>query len=242
MVCAPACPHTHSRYLLSRAVRPACLAEQVTRVLGPNEPLEAGQGVKVLPSLVPRHQIANLISLSRLGFLPLIVIAGLLNQPGAVVALFAAQMLLDAVDGVVARRLHSESDLGRRLDTMIDLAIWLPSLAVFVWLVSDEFAGAFRAYPYLFIVPIITVSLMYAVAYRYTRGVAAIHLYSGKLTAALILLLMLTMLLDRFYPLLGYLTAGVGVIYHLEAVAIYVLKREQTDENVTSILQVLRHR
>jgi hypothetical protein len=36
------------------------------------------------------------------------------------------------------------------------------------------------------------------------------------------------------------LSACAGVFYHLEAMAIYFLKKEQKDENVTSLLQVLR--
>lgn len=189
-----------------------------------------------------RQQLANIISLSRLGFLPFIVLAGILQQPEAFVGLFGAQLFLDAIDGFVARRLHIESDLGRRLDTVIDLAIWLPSMAIFVWLVWDEFARVFPDYPHVFIVPTVTSILMYATAYRYLHSLAAIHLYSGKLASALVLLLMLTMLLDRFYPLLGYLTAGVAVVYHLEAIAIYRLQRERTDENVTSLVQAVRRR
>lgn len=187
-----------------------------------------------------RQHIANIISLSRLAFLPLIVLAGLLRQPEVVVGLFVVQSLLDAVDGYVARRLHIESDLGRRLDTVIDLAIWLPTLALFVWLVWDELAQVFPAYPHLFIVPTVTAILMYFTAYYYLRSAAAIHLYSGKLTAALVLLLMVTLLLDHFYPVLGYLTAGAGVLYHLEAITIYAWKKDQTDENATSLWQVLR--
>jgi CDP-diacylglycerol--glycerol-3-phosphate 3-phosphatidyltransferase len=187
-----------------------------------------------------RLQAANLITVARLGVLPFIVLAGLLKQPGIVVALFAAQAALDAVDGWVARRLKIESDLGRKLDTVIDLLIWLPSLALFVWLVRDEFARILPLYPHLFIIPILTSILMYATAYHYLHAVAAIHLYSAKLTSAFVLLLMLTMLLDRFYPLLGYLTAGAGVLFHLEAITIYVLQKDKTDENVTSLVQVIR--
>jgi CDP-diacylglycerol--glycerol-3-phosphate 3-phosphatidyltransferase len=187
-----------------------------------------------------RRQLANLITCSRLGFLPFMVLAGLHREPEAFVGLFAVQLFLDAADGFVARRLHSESDRGRRLDTLIDLAIWLPSLALFVWLVWDEFARVFPAYPHLFLIPTLTSILMYLTAYQYLHAVAAIHLYSGKLASVLVLLLMVTMLLDRFHPLLGYLTACAGVVYHLEAVAIYVLRKDQTDENVTSIVQVLR--
>lgn len=193
-----------------------------------------------MPNLFQRQQLANLITLSRLGFLPFIVLAGFLKEPELFVGLFATQLFLDAVDGAVARRLHIESDLGRRLDTVIDLAIWLPSIAIFIWLVWDEFTRIFPVYPHLFIIPTITSILMYATAYNYLHTFAAIHLYSGKLASALVLLLMVTMLLDRFYPLLGYLTACAGVVYHLEAIAIYVLRKDQTDENVTSILQVFR--
>lgn len=193
-----------------------------------------------MPHIIPRHQWANLLTVSRLGFLPLIVLAAILQQPAAFVALFAVQSLLDAIDGAIARRLHTESDLGRRLDSWIDLAIWLPTLVLAIGLAWDEFTAAFGDYPHLFIIPTITAVLMYGTAYRYLHAAAAIHLYSGKLTAALVLLLMLTMLLDRFYPLLGTLTAGVGVIYHLEAIAIYILKKDQTDENVTTIVHVLR--
>ena len=189
-----------------------------------------------------RQHAANVITVGRLGFLPFIVWAGLVRQPVIVVGLFAAQLLLDGVDGIVARRLRVESDLGRKLDSWIDLAIWLPSLTLFVWLAWDELSAAFAAYPALFIVPTVTACLMYLAAFRYLHAVAAIHLYSGKLTSALILLLMVTMLLDRFYPLLGAVTAGAGVIYHAEALTIYVLCKDQTDENVTTLRQALRQR
>jgi hypothetical protein len=81
---------------------------------------------------------------------------------------------------------------------------------------------------------------MYVTAYHYLHTFAAIHLYSGKLASEFVLLLMVTMVLDRFYPLLGYLTACAGVVYHLEAMAICFLKKDQTDRNVTSLLQVFR--
>lgn len=189
-----------------------------------------------------REQRANLITLSRLIFLPLVVLAGVLDQPGWFVGLFAVQAALDGVDGLVARRLHIESDLGRRLDTVIDMAIWLPSLALFVWLVRDEFDAIFPTYLPLFVIPVLTSIFMYVTAYHYLHTVAAIHLYTAKLTGVLVLLLMLAMLLDRFYPLLGVLTACLAVLYHLEAMLIYFLKKDQTDENVMSIWQVLRQR
>ena len=189
-----------------------------------------------------RQHRANVITASRLCFVPLIVIAGFRGQREVFVGLFAAQLFLDGIDGLVARRMHIESDFGRRLDTAIDLLIWLPSLAVFLGLVWDDLGEVFSAYPHLFVIPTITSILMYVTAYHYLHTFAAIHLYSAKLTSGLVLLLMLTMLLGHFYPLLGYLAASAGVFYHLEAIAIYITQKDQTDENVTSLLQMWRTR
>ncbi|HML22292.1 MAG TPA: CDP-alcohol phosphatidyltransferase family protein [Aggregatilinea sp.] len=192
--------------------------------------------------LFRREHWANIITGARLLFLPALIIAGVDKQHTLFVGLFAAQSLLDAVDGFVARRLHVESDFGRWLDTVIDLAIWLPSIVLFVYLTWDTLSEIFPSYPHLFVIPVLTSLLMFATAWHYLHGVAAIHLYTGKLTGGLVLLLVLTLLLDRFYPLLGYATAICAVVYHLEATAIYVSQKEHTDENVTSWLQVRRRR
>ncbi len=195
-----------------------------------------------LADLFARQQRANLITGARLLFLPPILLAGALDRREWVVGLFAAQLALDGVDGLVARRLRIESDAGRRLDTVIDLAIWLPSLALFAWLSWDTLREVIARYPHLFVIPVLTSALMFAAAYRLRGTVAAVHLYSGKLTSGLVMLLMLTLLFDRFYPLLGYLTMLSAVIFHLETIAVYLVSRDQADENVISILQVLRRR
>lgn len=182
---------------------------------------------------------ANIITSSRLLFLPLFIISAIADQPRVLAGLFVFHSAVDVLDGLVARWLHTQSDFGRRLDTLVDMLVWIPGVLIFLWFVRDELSAAFSAYPHLFIVPVITSILMNLIAYHYLGSFAAMHLYTAKLTAGMVFILLLIMLIEGFSPLLGYLTAIIGIIYHLEASAIYLLKKGQTDENVTSLWQVI---
>lgn len=182
---------------------------------------------------------ANIITGFRLVFLPLFVVAAILDQPALFAGLFVLHSGVDILDGQVARRLHIQSDFGRRLDTFVDILVWIPGMVIFLYLIRHDLDRIFSDYPHLLIVPVITAALMNLTAYHYLGSFAAIHLYTAKLTAGLIVVLMLVTLVDGFKPLLGYLTAIIGIIYHLEAMTIYLLKKDQTDENVTSLWQVI---
>jgi len=185
---------------------------------------------------------ANYLTAFRLVFLPLFFVAVAYDQAAVFAGLFVLHTALDGLDGLVARGLHIQSDFGRRLDTLVDALVWLPGLAIFLWFMRGDLNAIFSAYPHLFIVPVITALAMNLTAYHYLGSFAAIHLYTAKLTAGMILLLLVVVLLDQFYPLLGYLTALTGVIYHLEAIVIYVQRKDQTDENVTSLWQVIQQK
>lgn len=182
---------------------------------------------------------ANIITGFRLVFLPLFVVAAILDQPALFAALFVLHSGIDILDGQVARRLHIQSDFGRRLDTFVDVTVWIPGMVIFLYLIRHDLDTIFSDYPHVLIVPVITAALMNLTAYHYLGSFAAMHLYTAKLTAGFIVVLMLITLVDGFKPLLGYLTAITGVAYHLEAMTIYRLKKDQTDENVTSLWQVI---
>lgn len=187
-----------------------------------------------------KRHLANIITGFRVVFLPLFMAAAALDRPELFAGLFALHSAVDAVDGLVARGLHIQSDFGRRLDTVIDALVWIPGIAIFLWFIRHDLDTIFSAYLHLFIVPVITAILMNLTAYHYLGSFAAIHLYTAKLTAGMILVLIPVILLDRFNPLLAYLTAIISVIYHLEAITIYALMKDRTDENVTSLWQVIQ--
>jgi cardiolipin synthase (CMP-forming) len=77
--------------------------------------------------------LPNLLSLTRLACAPLMVAFafGTNSRPGFFV-LFCTALVTDALDGFLARRLHAESDLGRRLDSWGDYAMTL-AVVLGIW-------------------------------------------------------------------------------------------------------------
>lgn len=64
--------------------------------------------------------IPNLISLLRMGLIPLFIIAVLDGRPGRALAVFVIAGLSDALDGFIARFWNQRSALGAYLDPMAD--------------------------------------------------------------------------------------------------------------------------
>ncbi|MCL4875053.1 MAG: CDP-alcohol phosphatidyltransferase family protein [Anaerolineae bacterium] len=190
---------------------------------------------------MPRHQIANGITASRILFIPGLIYAAGTGSRDGFALIFAIQLGVDWLDGIVARRLKITSELGRKLDTWVDFFVWAAAITSFIVLMEDELRTLVDEYPLLFVTPFITASLLHGTAYYYLRRPSTMHLYSAKLTGGMILVLMAVMLLDRFYLLLGGLTTAIAVLYHLEGIVIYGLLKAHTDENITSIVQVRKH-
>ncbi len=68
--------------------------------------------------------LPNLLSILRLALGPIMVAAAWLTGSRAwFLGLFGAALVTDALDGFLARRLHAESDLGRRLDSWGDYVL-----------------------------------------------------------------------------------------------------------------------
>ncbi|MFQ5527209.1 MAG: CDP-alcohol phosphatidyltransferase family protein [Thermoanaerobaculia bacterium] len=64
--------------------------------------------------------IPNLLSIARMGLIPLFVIAVLEQQPQRALAVFVIAGVTDALDGLIARYLDQQSVLGAYLDPIAD--------------------------------------------------------------------------------------------------------------------------
>lgn len=80
--------------------------------------------------------IPNILSVSRLIFLPLVLFFLFRRQglPAIIVMLFSWST--DALDGYLARRLHQVSDTGRVLDHLVD-KIWVAAVLIALVFISD---------------------------------------------------------------------------------------------------------
>ncbi|MFS0644174.1 CDP-diacylglycerol--serine O-phosphatidyltransferase [Siminovitchia sp. 179-K 8D1 HS] len=68
-----------------------------------------------------KSQVANVLSLINLGLGGFAIIAGINGQLHLSLLLIFVAALTDRFDGMAARKLHIESDLGKQLDSMSDI-------------------------------------------------------------------------------------------------------------------------
>ncbi|HWA88071.1 MAG TPA: CDP-alcohol phosphatidyltransferase family protein [Opitutus sp.] len=67
-----------------------------------------------------KTQLPNLVSALRLALMPAMLTAAIAESRAWFVALAAASLATDALDGFLARRLNAFSELGRKLDSLAD--------------------------------------------------------------------------------------------------------------------------
>lgn len=76
-----------------------------------------------------RNKLPNLVSSLRIVLMPAALIAALEGWRLGFIVLLAASLGTDAVDGYLARRLHAESEFGRKLDSAADYLTLLTGIA-----------------------------------------------------------------------------------------------------------------
>ena len=67
--------------------------------------------------------VANLITLARLIAVPVVIWAILTDEMAAAFWIFVAAGLSDAIDGIIARHFHEQTELGSYLDPLADKAL-----------------------------------------------------------------------------------------------------------------------
>jgi CDP-diacylglycerol--glycerol-3-phosphate 3-phosphatidyltransferase len=82
-----------------------------------------------------RQDLPNALSILRLALVPVLMVLAWQGQQTAFLWCFGGALASDVVDGFVARRFGSASELGARLDSWGDLAIYaaLPLCAWWLW-------------------------------------------------------------------------------------------------------------
>lgn len=73
-------------------------------------------------------QWPNYLSAARLGLMPAALVAAIQGSRPWFIGLLATALLTDALDGYLARRLHAESEFGRKLDSAADYLLLLTGI------------------------------------------------------------------------------------------------------------------
>lgn len=123
----------------------------------------------------------NLLSAFRLACAPLLLALAWHGERDAFLALFAAGLLSDVLDGALARRLGQESAFGARIDQWGDFALWI-ALPLGAWWLWPEVIAREKVY---LAVALVCMLLPTVVAWLRYRAVPGYHTWSVKAGAIL---------------------------------------------------------
>jgi CDP-diacylglycerol--glycerol-3-phosphate 3-phosphatidyltransferase len=181
-----------------------------------------------------RRHLPNALSCLRLALVPVLLVLAWRGQQTAFLWCFGGALASDVVDGFVARRFGGESELGARLDSWGDLAIYavLPLCAWWLW--PDRVLAKLP----LVAIGLICFAAPTAIGLVKFGRITSYHTYFAKLMANLLGL-----------ALILYLGFGVGWLFDLgvillvfesiEEIAITAVLPEPRS-NVHSIVHALR--
>lgn len=187
-----------------------------------------------------RKNMANFISLCRIFVLPLLFLSAFFDMPFLFVTAIMLGILLDWLDGFIARRLKIESDLGRRLDTFFDFLVTVSELAIFIYFLRDDFYSLLsQLYPWLIFL-VASDFLKHSVSLLYKRTFCLLHLNLSRASSIPMFSLFIFSVPYGFNMFLFKLTVVMVVLGNLEAAVIYLIKKKKIDMRVNSILELER--
>lgn len=178
----------------------------------------------------------NLLSAFRILCVPVLLALAWSQATTLFCALFALGLISDVLDGILARRLGQESELGARLDQWGDFALW-SSLPFSAWWLWPEIVG--REAPYV-VLALVCLLLPTAIAYAKYREVPGYHTRTAKLSAVLMgVAVPLLLLFDVAWPF--RLAALFGVVSAIDELGITYLLPE-CRHDVASVFAAARLR
>lgn len=132
-------------------------------------------------TLDPRRfrQLPNALSALRLLVVPILLSLAWLGEAGLFAFALAGALVTDVLDGFLARRLGIESELGARLDSRADLAIWL-SIPLCAWWLRPEVV---RAEAVWIALGLLAALLPLAAGWSRYRQLTSYHTWGAKASA-----------------------------------------------------------
>ncbi len=133
----------------------------------------------------------NSLCLLRLALAPVLLLLAWSGRHDLFIPVLISAFLLDAVDGPLARYLHQESELGPRLDTIADVAVYM-ILPVSTWWLWPEVIR--REWVYVLLILISILAPMIAGFIKFRRA-TSYHTWLVKAAATVTAVSTLVMLL-----------------------------------------------
>jgi len=178
---------------------------------------------------ISRHfTVPNILSASRIVFLPLLYAFALTGHEIAFVVAYALLGATDALDGYLARRLHQSSEIGKNLDAWADLAMYV-STAFFLSRLHMDYLRPNLTFLYVFF-GILGLSLVVS-AIRLRKPVI-MHTIVLKVDAVLLYFLMI---FSAFFDTTVFVTIIIAgyCLGFVESILIFLLHRSVDPDSPT---------
>jgi CDP-diacylglycerol--glycerol-3-phosphate 3-phosphatidyltransferase len=189
---------------------------------------------------VPRGWVRlapNAVSAARIAAAPVLVYFAWHGNEAAFTWVLVPALLSDIVDGLLARALRLESQLGALLDSIGDALLLFVSIYG-IWVFHAEVITDHRAWCYTMVFAWLTEAAVACV--RYGR-LSSFHTYVSKVAGHLLGIFVGVLFLFGFHPWLLYAAVATSVVGNLEElVLLHLLPEWRTD--VRGVYWVLRER
>ncbi len=166
--------------------------------------------------------LPNVISMYRIAALPAIVVAIWGVHRSWFAGLIVANLVSDIVDGVLARALKQQTDLGAKLDSVGDLGTYVLALAGLL-VFEREFIASHLIECALLVGFFVTAELVSLA--RFHRLVS-MHLYSSKAAGYAQGFFFATLFLFGYLPVIFYPVLAICLFNNLEEIAILFMLKE----------------
>jgi phosphatidylglycerophosphate synthase len=178
--------------------------------------------------------IPNLLSIFRLFSVPVLLIFAWQGYEKEFLVLLVCALLTDLADGYLARRLHQESELGAKLDSWGDFALYITT-PLSAWLLWPELIIREAAYVIVVIASFVMPILIGFIKYH---RLTSYHTWGAKLSA--VLMGCATLVLFAGGPAFPFhLSTVVLVLTQIEEISITVVLSDWR-ANVPSLMHALR--
>ena len=183
------------------------------------------------------YTIPNFLSLYRLLSFPFVMYLAISGNEHLFAIFLIINLLTDALDGIIARMLHLQTEFGARLDSIADFGTYIAAIAgVFFFKASD-----FQPHLVSFFVFIFLLCFAHILSLIKFRRLPSLHLYSWKIGGYIQGAFFIVLFVFGFYPLFYYIVIIWGILAFCEHIIIQLIIK-QMQSNAKGLYWVLKNK
>ena len=163
--------------------------------------------------------LPNILSFYRIVAFPFILLLALNGYETAFVILLMINLLTDILDGIIARALNQQTEIGARLDSLADLGTYILAVTGVIVFKASDFAPhllSFGIFMGLFVLANVLSLLKF-------KRFPSLHLYSWKIGGYIQGIFFFILFVFGFHAGFYYFMIGWGILAFLEHILIQLI-------------------